>query len=175
MVARQTCSPRRITFTTQTLTLLPGSTRSGPLCRSRLRAGKYSNAKLHSCREKGEAADISFDRGESWRQGKGGLISRVWGYGEEGWIIGSSLISSIQAVPIILLSNFIDGCRITWTRSSLVWGGSVRSCSTGDQGIVPLNCPKVTSNRAGTSASHIRNRIPWSVVKPSVRMDAWKR
>ena len=113
MVARQTCSPRRITFTTQTLTLLPGSTRSGPLCRSRLRAGKYSNAKLHSCREKGEAADISFDRGESWRQRKGGSISWVCSYGEEGSLFGSSLISSIQAVPIILLSNFIDGCRIT--------------------------------------------------------------
>ena len=88
-----------IPFMSQALTKPPGSTRSGPLCRSRLRAGKYSNAKLHPCREKGEAADISFDRGESWHQGKGGLISRVWGYGEEGWIIGSSLISSIQAVP----------------------------------------------------------------------------
>ena len=82
-------------------------------CRSRFHAGKYSNAKLYPCPEKGEAADISFDRGESWRQGKGGLISRVWGYGEEGWLIGSSLNSSIQAVPIILLSNFIDGCRMT--------------------------------------------------------------
>jgi hypothetical protein len=171
VVARRTCSPRRITFMTQALTKPPGPSRSGPPCRSRLRAGAYSNAKLHPWREKGKAPDISVDWGESWCPRQGESIFRVCGYGEEGWLIGSSLNSSIQAVPLTLLSNFIDGCRITWTRRSLVCGGTTRSCSTGDQGVVPVNCPKITSKRAGNSASQIRNRIPWSVVKPSVRID----
>ena len=89
--------------------------------------------------------------------------------------IGSSFNSLIQAVPLALLSNLVDGCRMIWTRSSLVCGKTTKSCSTGVQGIVPLNCPKTTSKRAGSSASRIRNRIPWSVVNPSVRMDACKR
>src|ERR1017187_5036182 len=40
-VERRTCSPRRITFTTQALTKLPGPTRSGPPCRLRFRADAY--------------------------------------------------------------------------------------------------------------------------------------
>jgi len=159
-------------FMTRALVKPPGPPRSGPPCRPRLRADAYSNAILHPRREKGEAPDFSVAGGESWRPRQGESISRVCGYGEEGWLIGSSLNSSIQAVPLTLLSNFIDGCRITWTRRSLVCGGTARSCSTGDQGVVPVNCPKITSKRAGNSASHIRNRIPWSVVKPSVRIDA---
>src|ERR1035438_2062511 len=105
MVARQTCSPRRITLATHTLTLLLGSTRSGPPCQSRFRAGTYSYAKTHLWRGEGQAPDISREGGESWRRRKGGFISRACGYCEEGWLIGSSLNSSIQAVPIILLSN----------------------------------------------------------------------
>ena len=33
----------------------------------------------------------------------------------------------------------------------------MRSCSTADQGVVPLNWPKITSKCADNSASHIRN------------------
>jgi hypothetical protein len=78
-VERRTCSPRRITFMRQAHMSLPGPTRSGPPCRSRFRAGKYSNAKLHPWRGKGQAPDISRERGQSWRQGKEGFIPRVWG------------------------------------------------------------------------------------------------
>ena len=94
---------------THALTKLPGPTRSGPPCRSRLRAGTYSNAKLHPWRGRRGRRPISLvERGESWRPRKGGSISRVCGYGEEGWLIGSSLNSSIQAVPLTC-------CRISST------------------------------------------------------------
>lgn len=88
--------------------------------RLHLCAGAYAIFQLHVWRGKGQASDISREGGESWRQKKGGSISRVCGNGEEGWPIGSSFSSLIQAVPPTLLSNFIDGCRMIWIRSSLV-------------------------------------------------------
>ena len=57
---------------------------------------------------------------KGWDRGAGG-------YRGESGAIGSSFNSSIQAVPPILLSNFMDGWRITSIRRSLVSGATTRS------------------------------------------------
>jgi len=55
------------------------------------------------------------------------------------------------------LPNYLDSKQL-----GLGWKCEI--LLNGDQGIVPFNGPKMTSHRAGNSASHIRNRIPglWS-------------
>jgi hypothetical protein len=52
-------------------------------CRPRLRAGAYSNAKLHLWRKKGQAPDVSVGRGGFWRLIQRESMSAVCGYGEE--------------------------------------------------------------------------------------------
>src|ERR1017187_4970439 len=72
---------------------------------------------------------------------------------------------STQASPAILLSNFQDGVRHSWTTIRLELGGTLNVFSSGVQSFVPVNCSVYASSRAPDSGSKMWKRRPSSVVR----------